>query len=103
MLMSTVTVPFCTDGSVRETFPSTTPLRVSTVALAPLLAYARGAISWENARREIQRALRSRFRLRLASAGALHPFLLQPHRQRWLAALSRARLLPFRPLYATLH
>ena len=73
------------------------------IALAPLLAYARGEISWEKARREIQRALRSRFLLRLASAGALHPFLLQPHRQRWLAALSRARLLPFRPLYATLH
>jgi hypothetical protein len=48
-------------------------------------------------------ALRRRFRLRLAAAGLLHPFLLQPRRQRWLARLARTRLLPFRPLYAALH
>ncbi len=73
------------------------------LALAPLVAYARGENSWDETRHAIQRALRARFRLRLASAGALHAFLLQPRRQRWFAALSRARLLPFRPLYATLH
>ena len=50
-----------------------------------------------------QAALHGQFRLRLASADLLHPFLLQPRRQRWLAALSRARLIPFRPLYASLH
>jgi menaquinone-9 beta-reductase len=73
------------------------------LALDPLLAFARGETTWPETCRAIHNALRRRFRLRLASAGALHPFLLQPRRQRWLAALSRARLLPFTPLYASLH
>jgi menaquinone-9 beta-reductase len=72
-------------------------------ALDPLVRYGRGASSWEETVRVTNGALARRFRVRLASAGALHPFLLQPRRQRWFAALSRARLLPFRPLYAALH
>lgn len=72
-------------------------------ALSPLIAYARGEQEWPAARDAIHAALRRRFRVRLASADALHSFLLQPHRQRWLAAFSRARLLPMRPLYAALH
>lgn len=73
------------------------------IALAPLLAYTRGDIAWTETRCIIARALRDRFRVRLASADWLHPFLLRPRRQQWFATLSRARLLPFRPLYATLH
>lgn len=73
------------------------------VALGPLLAYARRETAWSAACRATNAALRGRFRVRLASADALHPFLLAPRRQRWFAALSRARLLPFGPLYASLH
>ena len=73
------------------------------LALGPLLAYARGEIAWPDTLRATQRAQRRKFRVRLASAAALHPFLLGSRRQRWFAALARARLLPFRPLYATLH
>jgi menaquinone-9 beta-reductase len=73
------------------------------LALAPLLAFARGETPWPQTVRATQTALRRRFRVRLASADTLHPFLLRPRRQRWFAALSRARLLPFRPLYAALH
>jgi menaquinone-9 beta-reductase len=73
------------------------------LALDPLLAYSRGNIDWAGACRTVHEKVRSRFRVRLASASALHPFLLRPQRQRWFAALSRARLLPFGPLYATLH
>jgi 2-polyprenyl-6-methoxyphenol hydroxylase-like FAD-dependent oxidoreductase len=72
-------------------------------ALDPLTRYARGEEEWPSTRADIQRALRRRFRFRLASAGMLHSFLLQPNRQRWLAALTRARLVPMRPLYAALH
>ncbi len=72
-------------------------------ALDPLLAYARGEAGWVGARAAIHSALHRRFRWRLASAGALHPYLLRPPRQRWLVALSRARLLPLRPLYAMMH
>jgi flavin-dependent dehydrogenase len=73
------------------------------LALPAVLAYARGETDWAQACCVTGEALRERFRLRLASAGALHPFLLRPRRQRWFAALGRARLLPFGPLYATLH
>ena len=72
-------------------------------ALDPLLAYSRGRATWGEARDETNRALRGRFRVRLASAHLLHPFLLAPQRQRWLARLNRARLLPFRTLYHVLH
>jgi 2-polyprenyl-6-methoxyphenol hydroxylase-like FAD-dependent oxidoreductase len=73
------------------------------IALAPLIAYAHGEEEWPHTRRVIHTTLRRRFRVRLASAGALHSFFLQPSRQRWLGALNRARLLPLGPLYAALH
>ncbi len=75
----------------------------AAVALGPLRQFAHDRATWDETCRATQRALRGRFRVRLASADALHSFLLRPHRQRWFAALSRARLLPFRPLYAVLH
>ncbi len=73
------------------------------LALDPLLGYARGEVGWAVAQAAIVAAQRRRFRVRLAMADVLHPFLLRPTRQRWFAALNRARLLPFRPLYAALH
>ena len=73
------------------------------VALDPLVAFARGVADWTETCRVINTALRRRFRMRLASAGALHAFLLRPSHQRWFAALGRTRLLPFGPLYATMH
>jgi flavin-dependent dehydrogenase len=72
-------------------------------ALAPLVAYARGETTWENACQTISHALRRRFRVRLATAGVLHPFLLHTRPQRILRALSRAHLLPLRTLYTALH
>jgi len=39
----------------------------------------------------------------LASAAAVHPFLVSPPRQRVLSALNRVRLVPLAPLYAALH
>jgi 2-polyprenyl-6-methoxyphenol hydroxylase-like FAD-dependent oxidoreductase len=73
------------------------------VALDPLLAYTRGECDWPATCRAIHVALRRRFRFRLASAHLLHPYLLQPGRQRWLAALNRAHLLPFQSIYSALH
>ncbi len=78
-------------------------LQSAELALAPVIAFARGEISWEEACRVAQATQHRRFRARLASAQLLHPFLLQPWRQRLVAALGRAHLLPFRPLYASLH
>jgi 2-polyprenyl-6-methoxyphenol hydroxylase-like FAD-dependent oxidoreductase len=73
------------------------------LALNPLLAYAREDAGWPATCRAVHTRLRRRFRLRLASANALHAFLFSPRHQRWLFALNRARLLPLRPLYHALH
>ncbi|MDB6095407.1 MAG: putative electron transfer oxidoreductase [Verrucomicrobia bacterium] len=73
------------------------------IAVDPLIAYAQGAAEWPETMRKINREIRARFRVRLASASALHPYFLQPKRQQWLSLLNRARLLPLRPLYAALH
>lgn len=78
-------------------------IQSAETALDPLLAYAAGRATWKDTCRATHVALRRRFRVRLASAHVLHPLLLQPGGQRWLAALNRVRLIPFSPLYATLH
>jgi len=73
------------------------------VALDPLLDYANHNVSWIETCSVVQKKLRQTFNRRLASANLLHPFLLKPHRQKWLANLSRYGLLPMRPLYSILH
>lgn len=78
-------------------------IQSAETALEPLLAYAARAAEWPETCRTIRQALRQRFRVRLAAAAWLHPFLLQPRRQHWLTRLSRAHLLPLRPLYSVLH
>jgi len=73
------------------------------ISLDPLVGYAQGKAGWTETTRAIGTALRRRFRLRLATAHLLHPFLLHPSRQHWLKRAARAQLLPFRPLYSALH
>ncbi len=72
-------------------------------ALGPLVAFARGNVSWSVARQTVQRALRRRFRVRLAVAQILHPFLLQRGMQATLSLLNRAQLVPLTPLHRVLH
>ena len=72
-------------------------------ALDPLLAYTQHNADWTATCHSICTALQHRFRLRLAVADLLHPFLLQPSRQRWLQRLARTHLLPLGPLYSMLH
>lgn len=88
--------PFTGDGMAMA-------LQGAELALDPMLAYCRGELSWEGARGAVQRSLARAFRLRLASAGVLHPHLVGAPGQRWLAGLVRSRLLPLRPIYALLH
>ena len=91
-----ITPPFTGNGMAMA-------FQSAELALAPLIAFARGESTWDETCRATNAALRGRFRVRLVSAKALHPFLLRPRRQRWMSALLRARLVPFGPLYATLH
>jgi len=72
-------------------------------ALDPLLDYVRHAQTWSAACAAVRVAQQHRFRLRLATADLLHPFFLQPSRQRWLKRLARAHLLPLTALYSLLH
>ncbi|HZZ57833.1 MAG TPA: hypothetical protein VFE31_08375 [Opitutaceae bacterium] len=88
--------PFTGDGMAMA-------FQSAALALAPLAGYARGETNWPAAVRSVQSALRRRFAVRLASAAALHPFLLRPGRQRWLAAAAQAGVLPLRSLYSLLH
>ncbi len=73
------------------------------LALNPLVLYAHGRAGWPATSTAIHTALKNHFRTRLAAAGFLHPFLLEPPRQRWLTRLAQTRLLPLRPLYSILH
>lgn len=78
-------------------------LQSAEIALDPLVDYANNIANWPETTATIQAALQQRFRMRLAAADWLHPYLLQPPRQRWLTRLARAHLLPLRPLYSVLH
>ena len=78
-------------------------LQSAAAAAGPLREWAAGGGTWGDTVEEVNRRLRRRFRTRLASARLLHPFLLEARLQPWLAAASRARLLPLRPLYALTH
>jgi 2-polyprenyl-6-methoxyphenol hydroxylase-like FAD-dependent oxidoreductase len=75
----------------------------ASLALEPLVAWARGEHSWEKTARDIHRVLRQEFRLRLASALLLHPFLLNSTLQSCLGGTLRAGLLPTTALYRLLH
>jgi hypothetical protein len=72
-------------------------------ACAPLVAWAEDRASWTETVEHVNRGLRRRFRLRLASASLLHPFLLSPRRQPWIATAGRVGVLPLRALYHALH
>ncbi|HLP01528.1 MAG TPA: hypothetical protein VK163_05850 [Opitutaceae bacterium] len=75
----------------------------AALALDPLVAWARGAVSWEETVRCVGKRLRQEIRLRLASAAMLHPFVLHRPLQSLFAAAARAGLLPALLLYRALH
>jgi 2-polyprenyl-6-methoxyphenol hydroxylase-like FAD-dependent oxidoreductase len=78
-------------------------LQGAELSLGPLLAYAQGRQDWEQTAATIAAEQRRRFGRRLAAAALMHPFFLEPGWQRLFALLTRARLVPFRALYALLH
>ncbi len=78
-------------------------LQSAALALPLLRRWAEGYAAWEETVRAVNRRLTHHFRLRLASARILHPFLLEPNRQRWLSSATQSGLLPLRSLYHALH
>jgi 2-polyprenyl-6-methoxyphenol hydroxylase-like FAD-dependent oxidoreductase len=93
---STPTPPFTGNGMAMA-------LQGAAIALDPLADWSQGRAPWSDTVATINRTLRRRFRLRLASANLLHSFMLDPSRQHLLVLAIRARLLPFRPLYRLTH
>jgi flavin-dependent dehydrogenase len=78
-------------------------LQSAALALDPLTDWSRRKSPWAATVATIHRKLRQRFGRRLAAASLLHPYLLDPRRQRWLVLANRTRLLPFRPFYHLTH
>ena len=78
-------------------------LQSAALAIDPVHAWSLGELSWPAAVATVNRRLQRRFRARLSAANALHPFLLEPRRQGWLAFPGCARWLPLRPLYHLTH
>lgn len=74
----------------------------AAAAIDPVVAYAKGQASWEEACRAVDRDLAKRFRTRLALSRTLHPFLIEPRKQRLLVAAGRARLIPYATLFRLL-
>ncbi|MEM7790599.1 MAG: FAD-dependent monooxygenase [Verrucomicrobiota bacterium] len=73
------------------------------IASSFLIEYARDNLSWIEASKAIRTECRKRFRGRLQVAGVFHPWIVQPKRQRLIAALGSANLIPFRLLYRLTH
>ena len=69
-------------------------------AVRPLSGWSHGELSWPDAVGQVRAAVRRRFRLRLATAAALHPILLGSGGRSVLQILSTTRLLPFQPMLA---
>ncbi|MGI9240769.1 MAG: NAD(P)/FAD-dependent oxidoreductase, partial [Verrucomicrobiales bacterium] len=69
------------------------------IATAPLVEYARGTLTWNEATQLIRREHSRRFQHRLRWAMKLHPWLLRSSGQRTLVALTRAKLIPFSLLF----
>jgi len=75
----------------------------ASLAVDPLMTWVRGEHSWDAAIHSINGMLRQEFRVRLAAASFLHPFLLNRTLQRCLGGALRAGFLPTTTLYRLLH
>lgn len=81
----------------------TVALQSARLAVSPLQRWSCGVIDWTTAAMEIQQSLQRELAPRIRRARRLHPWLLNPRRQRCLIAIASRRLLPTRILYHLLH
>jgi menaquinone-9 beta-reductase len=77
-------------------------LESTRAALPHLLSYAAGDRSWLETRDAVKRSFHQYFRVRLALARLLHPFLLHPPNHAPLSWLVSHRILPFNLVYRLL-
>jgi 2-polyprenyl-6-methoxyphenol hydroxylase-like FAD-dependent oxidoreductase len=69
-------------------------------ACGPLVSWAAGARTWQDAVNTVRSVLKRRFRKRLAAAGVLHHFLMEASGLALLRSMACAGLLPFKPMLA---
>lgn len=74
--------------------------QAAELALAPLLAWSSGAVTWENTTAEIATKLRKKFRRRLLASGLLHQAILSSSGRSVLKCLAVTKLLPFQTALA---
>ncbi|MFT3867174.1 MAG: hypothetical protein QM715_01630 [Nibricoccus sp.] len=75
----------------------------ASLAVAPLVRWARGEQTWATTKHKIHELLRDKFRVRLVSAATLHPFLTNRTLQSPLKRIKHAELLPLTTLYRLTH
>jgi hypothetical protein len=78
-------------------------LQGGVAAATPLADYASGACTWPEAAARVAKVTRRKFAFRLGAAAILHPLLTMRAGQASLAALHRARLVPFGAVFRALH
>lgn len=78
-------------------------LSSAALTLDPLTDFAHGRIDWPTAVQQANARMTRRFRRRRQIAGMMHPWILQPNRQKLLALLARSGLLPFATLFRLTH
>jgi len=93
---SSVMIPPFTGNGMSMAFQS------AECALPFLVDYAEGRISWPEALRSTQEALRNRFTRRMITARIAHPFLTHPAGQALLCGAVRTGMLPIEILYRLL-
>ena len=93
---STLIPPFTGHGM-------TIALQSAVTTLPPLLAWARGEIRWDGAKKQAARLQRRRFGLRVRTARTLHPILLDARARRFVRSLHAKGILPVGLLYRVMH
>jgi 2-polyprenyl-6-methoxyphenol hydroxylase-like FAD-dependent oxidoreductase len=71
------------------------------IAVAPLLAWSRGSLTWQQARNVVALAVQRRFRRRLMMAQSVHPLLFRSSGRACVRALASTGVLPFQTLLAS--
>lgn len=74
----------------------------AAAAIDPVVSYMKGERSWEETCQAVDRILAKRFRTRLAVSRSLHPFLIEPWKQRLMVATGKAGLVPYATLFRLL-
>lgn len=78
-------------------------LESAACALEPMIHYAQEKTSWEDALKRTQAEYKSRFSKRLWWSQKLHPWILNPDKQKYLQWALRSRLLPLQWLFKRTH